>query len=357
MKSGFTGPRRRARVTAAVVVGLSWVGGHAWAQTANYPAGGPKPPSWSSLPAWNGMWERDGDIVWDDRIAPDQPQTPPYNAEYQKRAAGIPNRGPVGPGMPNMMTMIFPMEVEINQREMLIVGESSAPRRIYIDGRLHPEDPLPSSTGHSIGQWKGKELLVDTCCIKDSTPLPGGGPHSDALHIKERIWAPDANTLLDEITVEDPKAFLKPWTTVKTFRRRPDWEPVEYDRQENDRDTPAGRGRGGPRAGGAEAPAAPPAPAPVASAAPPAAPVPPVAPTASASASPAPARSRPLGKPADVVALQKATVRAVGAMAWESVKISNVQRDPTTVKWVAATRSAQLHCTAAADGDDSVCER
>jgi hypothetical protein len=66
--------------------------------------------------------------------------------------------------------------------------------------------------------------------------LPGGGPHSDALNIKERIYASDAKTLVDEITVEDPQAFSKPWMTVKTFRRRPDWEPVEYNPQENERD-------------------------------------------------------------------------------------------------------------------------
>ena len=41
----------------------------------------------------------------------------------------------------------------------------------------------------AIAAWRGKELLVDTCCVKDSIRLPGGGPHSDALRIKERIYA------------------------------------------------------------------------------------------------------------------------------------------------------------------------
>ena len=228
------------RVSAGVLGGLGLLAAAlTWAQVANMPPAGPRLPNWSALADWNGVWERDGDIVWDDRIPVGVPQRPPYNEQYEKLAASAPPaRGGVRgmAGMPGMMTMVFPMEVEINPREVLVIPESGLARRIYTDGRLHPAEPLPNSTGHSIGHWKGKELLVDTCCVKDTIRLPGGGPHSDALHIKERIYAPDAGTLVDEITVEDPKALTKPWTTVKTFRRRPDWEPVEYDPQENNRD-------------------------------------------------------------------------------------------------------------------------
>jgi hypothetical protein len=228
------------RVATILLAGLGLLAAAlTWAQLARMPPGGPRPPSWSALPDWNGVWERDGDIVWDDRIPVGAPQRPPYNEQYEKLAASAPparGGGRGAGGMPGMMTMVFPMEVEINPREVLVIPESGPARRIYTDGRQHPADPLPSSTGHSIGHWKGKELLVDTCCVKDTIRLPGGGPHSDALDIKERIYAPDANTLVDEITVEDPQAFSKPWTTVKTFRRRPDWEPVEYNPQENERD-------------------------------------------------------------------------------------------------------------------------
>jgi len=47
--------------------------------------------------------------------------------------------------------------------------------------------------------------------------FPGGGAHSDALHITERIWSPDGHSLKDAIVVEDPKAFTKPWTTEKNL--------------------------------------------------------------------------------------------------------------------------------------------
>jgi len=314
------------KLIACVLVTVCIASGVAYGQVVNLPPGGPTPPKWSSLPDWNGMWERDGDLVWDDRIAPGQSQAPPYNPAYAKLARSQPTMGPVGPGMPAMMTMVFPLEIEINPREVLLIGESNTVRRIYTDGRRHPVEPLPSTTGHSVGRWEGKALVVDTCCVKANVRLPGGGPHSDKLHVSERFSTPDPNTLRDEITVEDPEALTKPWTTVKTFRRRPDWEPVEFDRTENDRDTPAGRTRGQAYPAPLEAP------------------------------QPLPADIK-IATGAEAERLQKATAMAVGALAWEGVKVFNIEHAAAGLRWEAATRSSRLRCTAKPDGSDSECER
>src|SRR5882757_1927874 len=88
---------RGRMASAAMVLALvaGFAGGRAHAQEANYPAGGPKLPNWSDLPDWNGLWERGGDLVWDDSVPfkPGLPQVPPYNEEYMKdyvaRRAGI----------------------------------------------------------------------------------------------------------------------------------------------------------------------------------------------------------------------------------------------------------------------------
>jgi len=264
----------------AFAIGLAAAGamlsGHAaLAQTANFPSGGAKLPQWSELSDWDSVWERGGDLfVWDDRIPVGVPQTPPYNDEYQKQfaqvrpmqrpgrpgpgggfppggrppAAGIGAGGNPRAGMPGMMIILRPMEIEVNPHEVLIMIEGGAVRRIYTDGRLHPVDPIVSGEGHSIGYWKNHELFVDTCCFTADTRLPGGGPHSDAMHITEHFYSPKGGMLVDEMSVEDPKAFTKPWTTVKTFYRRPDWEllPPEPD---------SGGRPGGPPP--AQAPAAP----------------------------------------------------------------------------------------------------
>jgi len=333
MKVRFGGWRSSA-TAMALVAGISLSGTAALAQTAQFPAGGPKLPSWSDLPDWNGVWERGGDFTWDDSLPVGVPQRPVYTEDYAKIVAATPPHkpgtgGPGGGGMPGMMIMLFPMDIEVNPRTTVIASETGAPRRVYTDGRLHPKDALPSTTGHSIGYWKNNELFIDTCCVKDTVRLPGNGRHSDEMHITEHLWSPSPTVLKDEITVEDPKAFAAPWKTVKTYYRRPDWEPVEHDGDDNERDFPhdvANASEFKPAAKSVPANYAPPA-------------------------------KGSVGKPADTEALQKATSAALGNTAWESVQVSDIQRDDASVKWLATTRSAKWHCEAAPDGTKSFCER
>ncbi|MEA3181053.1 MAG: hypothetical protein QOI59_4576 [Gammaproteobacteria bacterium] len=320
----------------------------ALSQTANFPPGAPKLPAWPQLPDWNGIWERGGDIVWDDSLpyTPGEPQAPPYNQQYMQeyearrakmRAENLAGRarnlrgGDLYATMPAMMIMLFPMDIQINPREVVLMSSNGGAREIYTDGRLHPADALPSKKGHSIGHWQGKTLIVDTCCFRDDTRLPGGGAHSDALHITERIWSPDGHSLRDAIVVEDPKAFTKPWTTEKTYYRRPDWEQVEYDPEENTRDFP-GAGGAQPSYGAQAAPVG--------------------------AAQPVRVRyddDKPyVGR--DAERLQKATAFVAGNLAWETVKIVNVERSAREVKWVGLTRSARWRCTAGPDATRASCE-
>jgi hypothetical protein len=161
------------------------------------------------------------------------------------------------------------------------------------------------------------------------------------MRITERIWSPDGHSLKDDITVEDPKAFTRPWTTEKTYYRRPDWETVEYDPQENTRDfDKPGAGAadqgfhppGGDVQAAADAPPPPPPPTP-------------------------PAPPRKPGPLATTEDLQKATALAVGNLAWETVTVRSVQRDPDKVTWVGATRSVNWRCGAHPDGTQPYCEQ
>lgn len=225
-------------VLAGAALCLTMAAGGAAAQTAYYPSGQAKPQKWVGAPNWSGVWERDGDNSWDNRIPATEPQSPPYNEVYFKKASEPSDaaRGSAFHTMPGMMNTLFPMDLQISPSQVTILTENGSPRRIYTDGREHSDETLPTSTGHSVGRWVNGELLVHTCCIREDTRLPGGGPHSESMVIKERIYLRNDKTLVDEMTVEDPEAFTKPWTTVKIWYRRPNWEPVEYDREENDRD-------------------------------------------------------------------------------------------------------------------------
>ena len=82
--------------------------------------------------------------------------------------------------------------------------------------------------GDSIGKWEGDTLVVDTIGFNDKTWLDRvGHPHSEDLHVVERFRRADPNTLKINLTLEDPKAYTKPWTSELTFQLRKDWNITE----------------------------------------------------------------------------------------------------------------------------------
>lgn len=102
-------------------------------------------------------------------------------------------------------------------------------RQIWTDGRAHPQDVGHTWMGHSIGHWDGDTLVVDTIGMNDKTWLDGAGHvHSDALHLMERLRRVDPNTMTLQMTIDDPKAYTRPFTTkIKTFQLKPKWEIEE----------------------------------------------------------------------------------------------------------------------------------
>jgi len=92
-------------------------------------------------------------------------------------------------------------------------GEADhAVRRIYVDGRGHPSNLKPTWMGHSIGRYDGDTLVVDTIGIKEGRWVDNQGhPHSDALHVVERIRRV-GKSLEVEVTVDDPKTYSNIWS-------------------------------------------------------------------------------------------------------------------------------------------------
>jgi hypothetical protein len=82
----------------------------------------------------------------------------------------------------------------------------------------HSPDPALAWYGEAIGKWDGETLVVDSIGYKDTTWLDSvGHPHSEDLHIVERIHRVD-ETLVFDLTFEDPKAYTKPWSSQLTFK-------------------------------------------------------------------------------------------------------------------------------------------
>jgi hypothetical protein len=148
-----------------------------------------------------------------------------------------PNLGCLPEGVPRFMLAVpYPMQIFQTPTEILIIHEGvSVLRQVHMN-REHPKDLDPSYAGDSVGKWEGDTLVVDTIGFNDKTWLDGGGlPHSKALQVIERIRRKDPDTLVDDITVEDPMAYTKPLMAHETYKRKPGWEIREFVCEENNK--------------------------------------------------------------------------------------------------------------------------
>jgi hypothetical protein len=113
-------------------------------------------------------------------------------------------------------------------------------RVIPTDNSPHIGDSIRLLMGDSRGHWEGNTLVVDTTNLTDWTWLSISGHfHSDALHVTERFTLVDANTILYETTLADPKVFRQPWTmAMPIIRFEQGHEVLEEPCFETDRDLP-----------------------------------------------------------------------------------------------------------------------
>jgi hypothetical protein len=140
------------------------------------------------------------------------------------------------PGVPAIyMVSIYPMEImQVPGRVIMFFEYGNYVRQIFTDGRKH-QSLTTTWMGDSIGKWEGDTLVVDVSGFNDKTWIDSEGhPHSDALHVVERIRRMDHDHLVDEITVEDPKAYTKTLTTKRVFDFQPDWNIAEFVCEDSD---------------------------------------------------------------------------------------------------------------------------
>jgi hypothetical protein len=185
----------------------------------------------------------------------------PYNPEWAARYRQMMDASRSGkvtldptarclpPGMPRTMSTIFPLEISVEADRVLVLFEIGGVRRIWTDGRKHPsEDELnPTFMGDSVGHWEGDTLVADTVGLRGDTVFDASGaPHSDKLHVVERIRVTGPDRLEDHMTIEDPVAFAHPWDDVQVYDRKRDWQIMEFVCEENNRGVdPSEPGPGG----------------------------------------------------------------------------------------------------------------
>ena len=110
-------------------------------------------------------------------------------------------------------------------------------RQIFTDGRPLPKDPQPAWNGYSTGKWVGDLLVVETIGFRDGLWADyNGSPLTSAARITERFHRINFGTLEMEMTVDDTKAYTKPWTAKLSLTLQLDSDLLEYVCLEGEKD-------------------------------------------------------------------------------------------------------------------------
>lgn len=188
----------------------------------------------ATLPDWSGVWnpkvtDQDSQV-----FSNPPPWTPKAGEQIAKMSADEKAGNPrplfvncLPEGMPSWMLITHnALEFAFTPGRVTMLGESDGNRlrRIYTDGRPHPDDPDPTFHGHSIGHWEGDTLVVDTIGILPEVYLAvseaAGVPNNGEMHVVERIHLAAPDILNDDLEIEAPKILTKPWKTTRIYFRQ-----------------------------------------------------------------------------------------------------------------------------------------
>ena len=133
-------------------------------------------------------------------------------------------------GLPHLLKFVHTPNLLVMLNEM-----NAGYRQIFTDARPLPEDPTPSWQGYSSAKWSGDTLVIDTIGLRDDTWIDWiGSVLTQAAKVREQIRRPDFGHLEIQVTVDDPKAYTKPWTVTLKQRIVVDTELIDEICSENE---------------------------------------------------------------------------------------------------------------------------
>ena len=129
--------------------------------------------------------------------------------------------------------------IQTPQAIVILYEANAGVRQIFLDGRPLPaNDPQPWWFGYSTGRWVGDTLVVDTSGFRDGGWLDvNGSPLSDAARVTERFTRVNYGNIDVEITVDDPKAYTRPWSVTVKHEIMLDTDLIEFVCLENEKST------------------------------------------------------------------------------------------------------------------------
>jgi hypothetical protein len=196
----------------------------------------PAPPVDPKSPPIAAFWEMGANIQGG------LPLTP-WAAELKKQrmAADMkdnPDANCLPMGLTQFHTHGQPRKVMQNSTVIAIMYEANyGLRYIYVDGRtLPPQGSVqPFWYGYSVGRWEGDTLVVETNNLRgaETGPFDGwldvrGSPYTEQATFVERIRRPAYGKLEIDVTLDDPKAYTKPFTVRVNQQISPDDEIIEF---------------------------------------------------------------------------------------------------------------------------------
>ena len=135
-------------------------------------------------------------------------------------------------GIPKILTSPEPFEIiSVPGRVLMFFEKDHGWRQIWTDGRKLPADPPELRfDGYSVGRWEGNTFIVDSSGFNDKLWLDYyGDPHSEELKLTERYQRVNQDTMTIAVTIDDPKAYTKPWVGKPiNFGLRPNIEIGEW---------------------------------------------------------------------------------------------------------------------------------
>src|SRR5688572_30439165 len=144
-------------------------------------------------------------------------------------------------GIPEKLSIPDGLKLVQTPDVMIFLHESrTIYRQVFTDGRPLPtKDAQPAWMGYSVGRWEGDTFVVETINQNGKTWLDMlGHPATDALKVTERYRRPSIGNIIIDVTIDDPKAYTRPWNVQLSWTLQPDWELIESICEENNRDLP-----------------------------------------------------------------------------------------------------------------------
>jgi hypothetical protein len=136
-------------------------------------------------------------------------------------------------GIMQMTSHPYPKKIIQTPSQVILIYEGSGTtvREVFLDGRPLPKaaDVEPWWNGYSVGRWEGDTLVVETVGFMDDGWLDvRGSPFTSAGRLTERFRRPTYGSLVIDVTIDDPKAYTKPFTATVNNHLLPDTQLIEF---------------------------------------------------------------------------------------------------------------------------------